>query len=71
MNAERNVTHRMTRTARRDIAGNVLTEGEAPVPFTEHEWEVCCACGNVYRAPTELAVSAAYLAHLPKPPVRA
>lgn len=61
------VTHRLIRHARCDIAGKILTEGSEPEPFAEVEWRATCACNRVFVAPTDLACSAAYLAHLPKP----
>lgn len=66
MSGER-VTHRITRHAYRDIHATILNEGSEPTKEAWREWEVICACGRVFRSPTELATTAAYLAHLPTP----
>lgn len=47
--------------------GKIMHEGAEPEPFTETSWLAHCACSRVFVAASELACSAAYLAHLPKP----
>jgi hypothetical protein len=64
---DRGVTHRLVRHCKRVEAGAFMREGAEPQPFTRTTYEAVCACGHVYQAETDLAASAAYLAHLPKP----
>lgn len=61
------VTHRLVRHCKRTEEGKFMREGAEPAPFTNVYYEASCACSRVFKAPTDLACSAAYLAHLPKP----
>jgi hypothetical protein len=55
--------HRMTRYARREEIGHVTRVGGESTAFAEVVWEVTCACGRVFQAPTEPEASRAYLDH--------